>query len=138
MKDKFDELLEELNLDDFDAKDATYQVWVLGYDENENITDFEVMVDESKDAESMVEYATNYVEEERYGTMEFPDEVSQDELKYMEAFYMGMISEFHDEDMCSYYVPDDVVWKGKKAICDYLGFKVDETEIYDDQDKLIE
>ena len=66
------------------------------------------------------------------------DEVSQDELKYMEAFYMGKVSEFRDEDMCSYYVPDDVVWEGKKAICDYLGFKVDETEIYDDQDKLIE
>ena len=80
MKDKFDELLEELNLDDFDAKDATYQVWVLGYDENENITDFEVMVNESKDAESMVEYATNYIEEERYGTMTFPDEV-----KYIEV-----------------------------------------------------
>ena len=80
MKDKFDELLEELKLDDFDAKDATYQVWVLGYDENENITDFEVMVNESKDAESMVEYATNYVEEERYGTMTFPDEV-----KYIEV-----------------------------------------------------
>ena len=75
MKDKFDELLEELKLDGFDAKDATYQVWVLGYDENENITDFEVMIDESKDAESMVEFATNYVEEERYGTMAFPDEV---------------------------------------------------------------
>lgn len=80
MKDKFDELLEELNLDDFDAKDATYQVWVLGYDENEHITDFEVMIDESKDAESMVEYATNYVEEERYGTIAFPDEV-----KYIEV-----------------------------------------------------
>ena len=80
MKDKFDELLEELNLDDFDAKDATYQVWVLGYDENENITDFEVMVDESKDAESMVDYAERYVEEERYGTMTFPDEV-----KYIEV-----------------------------------------------------
>ena len=80
MKDSFDELLEELKLDDFDAKDATYQVWVLGYDENENITDFEVMVDESKDAESMVEYAERYVEEERYGTMTFPDEV-----KYIEV-----------------------------------------------------
>ena len=80
MKDEFDELLEELNLDDFFAKDATYQVWVLGYDENENITDFEVMVDESKDAESMVEYAERYVEEERYGTMTFPDEV-----KYIEV-----------------------------------------------------
>ena len=80
MKDEFDELLEELKLDDFDAKDATYQVWVLGYDENENITDFEVMIDESKDAESMVEYAERYVEEERYGTMSFPDEV-----KYIEV-----------------------------------------------------
>ena len=80
MKDKFDELLEELNLDDFDAKDAAYQVWVLGYDENEHITDFEVMVDESKDAESMVKYAERYVEEERYGTMTFPDEV-----KYIEV-----------------------------------------------------
>ena len=80
MENSFDELSEELKLDDFDAKDATYQVWVLGYDENENITDFEVMVDESKDAESMVEYATNYVEEERYGTMAFPDEV-----KYIEV-----------------------------------------------------
>ena len=80
MKDSFDELLEELKLDDFDAKAATYQVWVLGYDENENITDFEVMIDESKDAESMVEYAERYVEEERYGTMSFPDEV-----KYIEV-----------------------------------------------------
>ena len=80
MKDEFDELLEELDLDDFFAKDATYQVWVLGYDENENITDFEVMIDESKDAESMVEYAEHYVEEERYGTMTFPDEV-----KYIEV-----------------------------------------------------
>ena len=80
MEDGFDELLEELKLDDFDAKDATYQVWVLGYDENEHITDFEVLVDESKDAESMVEYATNYVEEERYGTMTFPDDV-----KYIEV-----------------------------------------------------
>ena len=66
------------------------------------------------------------------------DEISQDELEYMEAFYMGMISEFCDEDNCGCYVPDNVVWKGKKAICDYLGLKVDETEIYDDQDKLIE
>ena len=80
MKDEFDELLEELKLDDFDAKDAMYQVWVLGYDDNENITDFEVMIDESKDAESMVEYAERYVEEERYGTMTFPDEV-----KYIEV-----------------------------------------------------
>ena len=95
MKDKFDELLEELKLDDFDAKGATYQVWVLGYDENENITDFEVMVDESKDAESMVEYATNYVEEERYGTMAFPDEV-----KYIEVLVETVVDlEDYDENV---------------------------------------
>ena len=95
MKDDFDELLEELKLDDFDAKDATYQVWVLGYDENERITDFEVLVDESKDAESMVEYATNYVEEERYGTMSFPDEV-----KYIEVLVETVVDlEGYDENV---------------------------------------
>ena len=95
MKDEFDELLEELNLDDFDAKDATYQVWVLGYDENENITDFEVMIDESKDAESMVEYAERYVEEECYGNMAFPDEV-----KYIEVLVETVVDlEDYDENV---------------------------------------
>ena len=95
MKDKFDELSEELNLDDFDAKDATYQVWVLGYDENENITDFEVMVNESKNAESMVEYATNYVEEERYENLKLPDEV-----KYIEVLVETVVDlEDYDENV---------------------------------------
>ena len=95
MKDEFDELLEELKLDDFEAKDATYQVWVLGYDENENITDFEVMVNESKNAESMVEYSTNYVEEECYGTMVFPDEV-----KYIEVLVETIVDlEGYDENV---------------------------------------
>ena len=95
MKDEFDELLEELKLDDFDAKAATYQVWVLSYDENENITDFEVLVNESKDAESMVEYAERYVEEERYGTMSFPDEV-----KYIEVLVETIVDlEGYDENV---------------------------------------
>ena len=95
MKDGFDELLEELDLDDFDAKDATYQVWVLGYDENEHITNFEVLVDESKDAESMVEYAERYVEEERYGTMTFPDDV-----KYIEVLVETIVDlEGYDENV---------------------------------------
>ena len=95
MKDKFDELLEELNLDDFDAKDATYQVWVLGYDESENITDFEVMVNESKNAESMVEYAENYVEEECYENLKFPDEV-----KYIEVLVETIVDlEDYDENV---------------------------------------
>ena len=95
MKDGFDELLEEINLDDFDAKDAAYQVWVLGYDKNEHITDFEVMIDESKDAESMVEYATNYVEEERYENLKFPDEV-----KYIEVLVETVVDlEDYDENV---------------------------------------
>ena len=95
MKDGFDELLEELNLDDFEAKDATYQVWILSYDENEHITDFEVMVNESKDAESMVEYAERYVEEECYGTMVFPDEV-----KYIEVLVETVVDlEDYDENV---------------------------------------
>ena len=95
MKDEFDELLEELKLDDFDAKDAMYQVWVLGYDENESITDFEVLVDESKDAESMVEYAERYVEEERYENLKFPDEV-----KYIEVLVETIVNlEGYDENV---------------------------------------
>ena len=95
MKDEFDELLEELKLDDFDAKDAMYQVWVLGYDENKNITDFEVMIDESKDAESMVEYAERYVEEERYENLKFPDEV-----KYIEVLVETIVDlEGYDENV---------------------------------------
>ena len=95
MKDEFDELLEELNLKDFNNKKKTYQVWVLGYDENENITDFEVMVNESKNAESMVEYATNYVEEERYENLKFPDEV-----KYIEVLVETIVDlEDYDENV---------------------------------------
>ena len=95
MKDNFDELLEELKLDDFEAKDATYQVWVLGYDENEHITDFEIMIDESKDAESMVEYAETYVEEERYENLKFPDEV-----KYIEVLVETVVDlEDYDENV---------------------------------------
>lgn len=95
MEDRFNELLEELKLDDFEAKDATYQVRVLGYDENENITDFEVTVNESKDAESMVEYAENYVEEERYENLKFPDEV-----KYIEVLVETVVDlEDYDENV---------------------------------------
>ena len=66
------------------------------------------------------------------------DEVSQDELEYMEAFYMGMVSAFFDEDDRYYYVPENVAWKGKKAICDYLGLNADETTIYDYQGGIVE
>lgn len=57
------------------------------------------------------------------------DETNGESLDAIEDFYMGKVTEFTDEDCCSYYVPDDVVWKGKQAICDYLGLPVDETTI---------
>jgi hypothetical protein len=61
--------------EDFEAKPAMYQVWVLGYDKNEAITDFEVLVNESRDPERMVEYAKTYIDEKRYETLTIPDNV---------------------------------------------------------------
>ena len=85
MKDEFDELLEELNLEnfgeDFDVKPAMYQVWMLGYTEDETITDYEVMVNESEDAEYAVEYAKKFVDEKRYeSSAPFPAEVAYIEV----------------------------------------------------------
>lgn len=69
-------------------------------------------------------------------------EVTDKEIKYIEDFYMGKISEFHvEDDGDDYYdyVPHDVVWKGKQEICDYLGFKnYDEVEVYNDKGELID
>ena len=85
MKDEFDELLEELNLEnfgeDFELKPAMYQVWMLGYDEHEAITDFEVMVNEFHDAERAVDYAKKFVDEERYNDSKpFPEDVAYIEV----------------------------------------------------------
>lgn len=92
-KDKFDELMEEVlpklkeedfdvsDVEDFDAQPAMYQVWMLGYDENEAITDFEVLINESHDAEYAVEYAKKFVDEKRYETSRpFPPEVAYIEI----------------------------------------------------------
>ena len=71
-------------------ENATYQVWFLGYDKNEDITDFEVLVNEDKDAERMIEYAKKYVEEKRYKTMVFPKKV-----KYIEVL-VETVANFED------------------------------------------
>jgi len=65
-------------------------------------------------------------------------EVSADRIEEIENFYMGKVSEFRDEDACYYYVPDDVVWKGKKAICEYLDLKPEDTIIFNEKDEEIE
>ena len=74
-----------------------------------------------------------------YQTLYYVDkEVDKEEIEMIENFYMGKVSEFEvkeDGDNDSTYhefVPDDVVWEGKKSICDYLGLNVDSTTIYKD------
>ena len=74
-KEEFEEFEE-----DFEAKPAMYQVWVLGYDKDEAITDFEVLVNESKDPNRMIEYAKKYINEKRYETMTFPEDVAYIEI----------------------------------------------------------
>ena len=50
--------------EDFEVKPAEYQVWALGYDEEDMITDFEVCVFSSKDADEAVFFAKHLVEDE--------------------------------------------------------------------------
>lgn len=64
MEDKFDEIVKELDLDsveDFEAKPAKYQVWALGYDADQNITDYEQLLGEFTDPELAVKYANKVV-----------------------------------------------------------------------------
>lgn len=63
------------------------------------------------------------------------EEVDKEEIETIENYYMGKVSEFVvDEDGDEYRVliPDDVVWKGKKSICECLGLEVEDTTIYED------
>jgi hypothetical protein len=63
------------------------------------------------------------------------EEVDKEEIETIEDFYMGKVSEFEveeDGDIYHEFVPDDVVWKGKKSICDYLDLEVETTTIYED------
>jgi len=64
MKDEFDKMIDELDLgevDDFDLKPATYQVWMLGYDADRNITDLREKLFESKDPERAINFAEAYI-----------------------------------------------------------------------------
>ena len=74
-----------------------------------------------------------------YQTLYYVDkEVDKEEIEMIENFYMGRVSEFEvkedgDNDFTYHeFVPDDIVWEGKKSICDYLGLNVDSTTIYKD------
>lgn len=64
------------------------------------------------------------------------EEVDKEEIEMIEDFYMGKVTEFvvDEGDECVYhnFVPDTIVWDGKKSICEYLGFEVDNTTVYID------
>jgi hypothetical protein len=62
--------------EDFEAKDAKYQLWLLGYDADQNITDFEFLVNESKDPVRMIAQAKQYIEERKYLNRSFPQDVA--------------------------------------------------------------
>lgn len=68
----------------------------------------------------------------------YTDEVSPARLKELEAFYMGKIDEYHvyedenDDDHYCVFIPHDICWDGKKAICKYLGLDPKETIVYED------
>lgn len=59
--------------------------------------------------------------------------LTQDDKDHIENYYFGKISEYELEDkngnISSCYIPHDVEWNGKKAICEYLGLRSDETKI---------
>ena len=64
------------------------------------------------------------------------DDSTIEELETIENYYMGKISEFKVKECDDWeyreFVPDDIVWKGKKSICEYLGLKEEDTIIYVD------
>ena len=64
------------------------------------------------------------------------DDSTIDELEMIETFYMGKVTEFKVKECDDWeyreFVPDDIVWKGKKSICEYLGLKEEDTIIYVD------
>lgn len=64
------------------------------------------------------------------------DDSTIEELEMIETFYMGKVTEFKVDEGDGYeyreFVPDDIVWEGKKSICKYLGIEVEGTTIYKD------
>lgn len=66
--------------EDFDVPADKYQLWLLGYDADQNITDYEFLVNESADMDAMLKQANQYVDEEKYKKHTFPEEVAYIEV----------------------------------------------------------
>jgi len=66
--------------EDFEEKDASYQVWMLGYDADQNITDFSEKLFESMDPERAINFAKAYVTGCDIENKTFPDNVEYVEV----------------------------------------------------------
>lgn len=69
----------------------------------------------------------------------YTDKIDKAMIEELEIWIMGKISEFkiiEDEDAEYYsFVPHDVEWKGKKAICDYLGLDEKDCVVYEEDEE---
>ena len=66
--------------EDFDAKPAQYEVWLLAYDDNYAITDYDRLIQSFSDPEAAVEFAKNYVDNERYKEEKLPGNIAYIEV----------------------------------------------------------
>ena len=66
----------------------------------------------------------------------YTDSVDKKMIEELEIWIMGKVSEFkivedEDDEYCA-FVPHDVEWKGKEAICKYLGFDTKDCVVYEE------
>lgn len=66
--------------EEFEEQDAIYQVWALGYDANQNITDFSEKLFESSDPEVAVSFAKDYITSNKAEERAFPEDVAYLEI----------------------------------------------------------
>jgi hypothetical protein len=89
--------------EDFEVPEEKYQLWLLGYDADQNITDFEFLVNESSSLEVMLKQAKQYIDEEKYKNRTFPDNVT-----YLEVIVETIANiEGYDENIATRF--DEIV-----------------------------
>lgn len=83
-EDNFEEFEE-----DFDLKTGEFQVWAIGYDEDDQITDFDFPLFSSKDADEAVAYAKTLVEDAEIEMIteltDIPEDVAYVEIEVEEV-----------------------------------------------------
>lgn len=77
----------------------------------------------------------------------YTDACPEARIRELESFYMGKVDEFFVYSAVNpdtvdslnslnsdyiIYIPHDVVWQGKGAICEYAGFVVTDTTVFED------